>query len=310
MAATVKVNDTLLSVTETEQYKLPVTTKVQSTPTFKIPALLPQVFKRPLPVLIPPTMDAPGSYYHCDKCQQNFFTFPQLVRHKQFHDEERPFPCGVCGKRFLSRSHYNEHQRVHTGERPYPCDQCERSFTTHHNLKRHQSIHCKEEMYRCKTCGVLFCQKHVLPFGEGPTLLPPDMEHDSDSDPEPIPSQEAETPTLVLALNQTPALPNHIAHKSDVLRQYRLQDKLQQQLEQKLSQMPRLTNQTSFNSNCFLPVNLNVSKKKKKKKEKKEMKRHLSVPMTSALGKEEELWSVHKKPPKMHRIAYDIEVVL
>ncbi|XP_010888984.3 zinc finger protein 678 isoform X2 [Esox lucius] len=132
-------------------------------------------------------------------CKQNLL----MVRHKQFHDEERPFPCGVCGKRFLSRSHYTEHQRVHTGERPFPCDQCERSFTTHHNLKRHQTIHAKEEAYRCRKCGVLFCQRHEYPRGIPRPDLEPRPGFESMTTMQPTPTiQVTLTPRQLEKLNK------------------------------------------------------------------------------------------------------------
>lgn len=284
--------------------------------TFKIPAPLQKLLKRPPTVLMPPAMAAPPGGYQCSLCNQNFFSFPQLVRHKQFHDEERPFPCCVCGKRFLSRSHYNEHQRVHTGERPFPCDQCERSFTTHHNLKRHQTIHSKEDMYRCRTCGVLFCQKHVIPVAQGSSEPRAELQRDSNSDPKPI-YQNTLYPIakrVDLPVNKTPPKPRlHPLRKSENLRQYRLLDKLQQQLQEKLQKklneipkQPGPTDQSSPNSTSLFSENLYGLKKI----DKKGKKRSNSISVTSDLVQHEELGSVHNKSLKMHRIAYDIEVVL
>lgn len=323
--AVVKANET--DVHETGQKSHPpkrtvlvVPVQVKPVATFKIPAPLQKMLKRPPTVLMPPAMAAPPGGYECSLCNQNFFSFPQLVRHKQFHDEERPFPCCVCGKRFLSRSHYNEHQRVHTGERPFPCDQCERSFTTHHNLKRHQTIHSKEDVYRCRTCGVLFCQKHVFPVAQGSSEPQPELEHDSNSDPEPIPPQNTLHPIAKLVdlpvNNAPPKLRVHPLQKSENLRQYRLLDKLQQQLQEKLQQKlneipkhPGPTDQSSSNSSSLFSANL-YGLKKMDKKRKKGKKRSNSVSLTSALVPHEESGSVHNKSLKMHRIAYDIEVVL
>ncbi|XP_029578837.1 zinc finger protein 678-like isoform X1 [Salmo trutta] len=173
-AAVFKVREAAMAIL---QNKSTGNLKVQKRIAPSTPLIVPEPslkpYKRPPTLLLPPPYSAnPVGGFTCEVCGQNFFSFPQMVRHKQFHDEERPFPCGVCGKRFLSRSHYTEHQRVHTGERPFPCDQCERSFTTHHNLKRHQTIHAKEEAYRCRKCGVLFCQRHEYPRG----IPRPDLE--------------------------------------------------------------------------------------------------------------------------------------
>ncbi|CAB1336493.1 unnamed protein product [Coregonus sp. 'balchen'] len=204
-AAVFKVREAAMAILQTESTgNLKVQKRIVPSTPFIVPEPSLKPYKRPPTLLLPPSYSAnPVGGFVCEVCGQNFFSFPQMVRHKQFHDEERPFPCGVCGKRFLSRSHYTEHQRVHTGERPFPCDQCERSFTTHHNLKRHQTIHAKEEAYRCRKCGVLFCQRHEYPRGiPRPDLEPrPGFESTSTMQPTP-PIQVTLTPKQLKKLNK------------------------------------------------------------------------------------------------------------
>ncbi|XP_064812131.1 zinc finger protein 492-like isoform X2 [Oncorhynchus masou masou] len=204
-AAVFKVREAAMAILQNESTgNLKVQKRIAPSTPLIVPKPSLKPYKRPPTLLLPPSYSAnPVGGFTCEVCGQNFFSFPQVVRHKQFHDEERPFPCGVCGKRFLSRSHYTEHQRVHTGERPFPCDQCERSFTTHHNLKRHQTIHAKEEAYRCRKCGVLFCQRHEYPGGmPRPDLeLRPGFESTSTMQPTP-PIQVTLTPKQLKKLNK------------------------------------------------------------------------------------------------------------
>ncbi|XP_071395098.1 zinc finger and SCAN domain-containing protein 5C-like [Centroberyx affinis] len=199
---------------------------------FKVPAGIPKPSKRSPVVLMPPAVPRPGGY-QCEVCNQNFSLFPQLVRHKQVHDEERRFRCETCGRRFMTRSHFNEHQRVHTGERPFACELCSWSFTTNHNLKRHLVLHTKEDMYRCRECGVLFCQRHepnaTQPMFEseeeaelGPSVAAPpnpsdnstsETDHQRESEEEELTddSQSGDTaaPTLTPAAQTvSPASPN------------------------------------------------------------------------------------------------------
>ncbi|KAM4610825.1 uncharacterized protein ACJ7VT_013977 isoform 2-T2 [Polymixia lowei] len=302
-------------------------------PSFKVPSGI----AKPLHVLVPPAVPPGG--FHCEVCNQHFYSFPQAMRHKQFHNEERPFPCAVCGKRFLNRSHHNDHQRIHTGERPFPCELCVRSFTTNHNLKRHQKIHTKEDTYRCRKCGILFCERHKANWVQSnfepkveseleTPVAPPnpsndlklenDVEQKLEQTSELISADTQSTLTAIPMSNISPSLDTHTEISSQTNASPPPYPNPPSRTS--LAQPPHPI--TSFQifapqslTSAFLEVKRNyeylldkTSYVKKKKKKKKKTKNNVNEEQSesSSNSQEEQSDGQHK----LQRIAYDIEVVL
>ncbi|XP_063065286.1 zinc finger protein 652-like [Engraulis encrasicolus] len=269
--------------------------------------------------------------YACDVCGETFYTIVQLAKHRQFHDRDRPFQCSICGKRFLSRSHHHEHQRVHTGERPFPCERCDRSFTTHHNLKRHMTIHDKEEMYRCQQCGVLFCQEHEykLETMRLPGVVAPDLPAFNldppmvalPRPPRPLPSM---VPAAVASPLPPPVLPPPVMPTLTPMVPTPTPTPSSYSMEY---QIPNVPSYSGLSSGEVKMSQVFVDKKKYKKKRKGEgmslfdVSRNIAghsprkpelvldadIPEYRRKGSNN---AVQKKTMGMHRIAYDIEVVI
>lgn len=130
----------------------------KTSPSFKLPAGIPQLWKMS-PVVLLKRVVVPSRGYQCEQCNQNFTNVSQLITHKQQHEEEKSFPCEICGKCFTSQALFTEHQCVHADEPSFQCNMCDRSFTTSHNLKRHKLQHVRDGR-KCGKCGVLFCRRH------------------------------------------------------------------------------------------------------------------------------------------------------
>merc|ERR1719354_210067 len=274
---------------------------------------------------VPPRPRFAGEYA-CDVCGETFYTIVQLAKHRQFHDRDRPFQCSICGKRFLSRSHHHEHQRVHTGERPFPGERCDRSFTTHHNLKRHMTIHDKEEMYRCQECGVLFCQEHEyklenmrLPGAIAPLMPNFNLDPPLVAPPKPPRPMPSMVPAAVAPPPPPPVLPPPIMptllpmlpSSSSFSMEY---------------QIPELSSYSGISSGEVKMSQVFVDRKTYKKRKKEAMSlfdvsRNIAghSPRKPELVLDADIPEYRRKgstmvPKKglsgMHRIAYDIEVVI
>lgn len=129
---------------------------IEASTSFKVPAGIPKLGKM-IPTVLLKSVFAPAGGYQCELCSQNFINASQLVKHKQLHEEERPFTSEVCERLFTSQEDFTEHQ--HDQEPSFPCNMCDRSFTSSHNLKRHKLLHVKDGR-KCHKCGVLFCRLH------------------------------------------------------------------------------------------------------------------------------------------------------
>uniref|UniRef100_A0A336LR47 CSON011307 protein n=1 Tax=Culicoides sonorensis TaxID=179676 RepID=A0A336LR47_CULSO len=79
--------------------------------------------------------------HYCQKCEKQFSTKTNLLRHIATHDGKRPYVCSICQKRFSQNSSLKQHTLIHTGERPYKCNVCSRSFTQAKSLTFHMRRH-------------------------------------------------------------------------------------------------------------------------------------------------------------------------
>ncbi|XP_030589772.1 uncharacterized protein LOC115783194 [Archocentrus centrarchus] len=140
-----------------------------SPPLKGLPDILKLEKKRPIVLLKPIVARAGG--YQCELCSQTFTDIPQLVKHKQLHEEQR----SIVSK--ISQADFTEHHVVHRDEPSFPCNMCDRSFTTSHHLKRHKLLHVKDGR-KCLRCGALFCHRH------NHMLFLPQTESKTESEPE------------------------------------------------------------------------------------------------------------------------------
>lgn len=92
----------------------------------------------------------PAIGYLCDLCSQSFPSSFQLLKHKQFHQENSE---NVPTK----KTELVEPE--HIQEISFSCNMCDQSFATNHILKRHKLLHVRDGR-RCPWCGVLFCRRH------------------------------------------------------------------------------------------------------------------------------------------------------
>lgn len=100
--------------------------------------------------------------HYCMKCNKDFSTKTNLMRHMQTHDGSKPYQCIICGKSFTQNGSLKQHMRIHTGERPFQCTECNRGFTQGKSLTFHMRRHTGEKPFTCSACGLMFRQRDGL----------------------------------------------------------------------------------------------------------------------------------------------------
>ncbi|XP_055845193.1 gastrula zinc finger protein XlCGF57.1-like isoform X2 [Episyrphus balteatus] len=98
----------------------------------------------------------------CIKCNKDFSTKTNLMRHMSTHDGVKPFTCPTCGKGFTQNGSLKQHIFIHTGEKPHVCHVCQRGFTQSKSLIFHMRRHTGEKPFNCEECGINFRQKDGL----------------------------------------------------------------------------------------------------------------------------------------------------
>ncbi|KAM7384413.1 hypothetical protein PAMA_011660 [Pampus argenteus] len=84
--------------------------------------------------------------FHCPYCQESFFTFTELTKHRRHQCIERRCPCRDCGALFPSPSRLRNHRIAVHPQRPlvaddintYQCCKCSSGFQTEEELLEHQ----------------------------------------------------------------------------------------------------------------------------------------------------------------------------
>ncbi|XP_023233780.1 zinc finger protein 25-like [Centruroides sculpturatus] len=99
--------------------------------------------------------------FTCDICNERFFLYSHLEKHKNFHSFSK-YHCNVCNKNFTYKSNLTKHQKYHCGKRPFPCGICDKRFKYRLEAIQHQLYHMEEKPFKCGRCGMCFKTKMIL----------------------------------------------------------------------------------------------------------------------------------------------------
>ncbi|CAH0595434.1 unnamed protein product [Chrysodeixis includens] len=85
------------------------------------------------------------TYYECEECGKNFYTWKKFYLHQRSHNRKIICPLDACEKKFATKGDLEKHIRTHTGERPYGCEVCGKRFTQRGSLKNHRdTVHSSD----------------------------------------------------------------------------------------------------------------------------------------------------------------------
>lgn len=132
----------------------------------------------------------PQTLHTCDICGKMFPFKYQLIVHRRYHNERKPFTCQVCGQAFTTsldltehgKSHLNgtmftcnvcfnvfandasleRHMKRHSADKPFPCTICQKTFARREHLQNHLRSHTGETPFRCQYCAKTFTRKEHL----------------------------------------------------------------------------------------------------------------------------------------------------
>lgn len=103
-----------------------------------------------------------GTNHACDLCGKMFQYRYQLIVHRRYHTERKPFTCQVCGKAFTSAQELSRHGKCHLGGSMFTCTVCFHVFANAASLERHMKRHSTDKPYNCNICGKSFARKEHL----------------------------------------------------------------------------------------------------------------------------------------------------
>lgn len=98
----------------------------------------------------------------CDLCGKIFQFRYQLIVHRRYHTERKPFTCQVCGKAFTNSQELTRHGKCHLGGSMFTCAVCFHVFANAASLERHMKRHSTDKPYNCTICGKSFARKEHL----------------------------------------------------------------------------------------------------------------------------------------------------
>ncbi|XP_047995173.1 zinc finger protein 28-like isoform X9 [Leguminivora glycinivorella] len=122
--------------------------------------------------------NSPG-HHACDICGKIFQFRYQLIVHRRYHGERKPFTCQVCGSAFANPVELSRHGKCHLGvvtagdsadrtakrlaqDKPYACTTCHKTFARKEHLDNHVRSHTGETPYRCQFCAKTFTRKEHM----------------------------------------------------------------------------------------------------------------------------------------------------
>ncbi|XP_050459998.1 zinc finger protein 544-like isoform X11 [Cataglyphis hispanica] len=98
----------------------------------------------------------------CEICGKIFQFRYQLIVHRRYHTERKPFTCQVCGKAFSNANDLTRHGKCHLGGSMFTCTVCFHVFANAPSLERHMKRHATDKPYNCTVCGKSFARKEHL----------------------------------------------------------------------------------------------------------------------------------------------------
>ncbi|XP_041978660.1 zinc finger protein 835-like isoform X7 [Aricia agestis] len=118
---------------------------------------------------------SPG-HHACDICGKIFQFRYQLIVHRRYHGETKPFTCHVCGSTFANPVELSRHGKCHLAagdpaerqakrlaqDKPYACTTCHKTFSRKEHLDNHVRSHTGETPYRCQFCAKTFTRKEHM----------------------------------------------------------------------------------------------------------------------------------------------------
>lgn len=98
----------------------------------------------------------------CDICGKMFQFRYQLIVHRRYHSERKPFNCQVCGQGFTSSQDLTRHGKIHIGCPMFTCTVCFHVFANDASLERHMKRHSTDKPFACTICQKTFARKEHL----------------------------------------------------------------------------------------------------------------------------------------------------
>lgn len=98
----------------------------------------------------------------CDICGKMFAFKYQLIVHRRYHNERKPFICQVCGQAFTTTIELSAHGKSHDGNNMFTCNVCYHVFANDASLERHMKRHSTDKPFACSICLKTFARKEHL----------------------------------------------------------------------------------------------------------------------------------------------------
>lgn len=100
----------------------------------------------------------------CDLCGKLFQYKYQLIVHRRYHNERKPFTCQVCGQAFQNSAELTLHGKSkHVGgSNMYICNVCFHVFPNDASLERHMKRHSADKPFLCNICMRTFNRREHL----------------------------------------------------------------------------------------------------------------------------------------------------
>lgn len=121
------------------------------------------VVEQPTTISLAPdgTPIATGTHV-CDICGKMFQFRYQLIVHRRYHSERKPFNCQVCGQGFQTSQDLTSHGKIHIGGPMFTCIVCFNVFANQASLERHMKRHSTDKPFACTICQKTFARKEHL----------------------------------------------------------------------------------------------------------------------------------------------------
>lgn len=100
----------------------------------------------------------------CDLCGKLFQYKYQLIVHRRYHNERKPFTCQVCGQAFQNSAELTLHGKSKHigGSKMYICNVCFHVFPNDASLERHMKRHSADKPFLCNICMRTFNRREHL----------------------------------------------------------------------------------------------------------------------------------------------------